>query len=119
MTTNARRIGWMTIALVIVGVASGVWFLTRQRAPGPAAGQTTGAMKDMPGMPGMNMPVAGSGSIQLSAAQIQQFGITFGVAERRLLTGEVRTTGVVAVDETRVVEIAPRFGIEIRLPPHD
>jgi membrane fusion protein, copper/silver efflux system len=57
----------------------------------------------------MNRPTSKSGTVQLSAAQIQQFGITFGSAERRPLTGEVRTTGVVAVDETRVVEIAPRF----------
>jgi len=111
MTTNARRIGWTTVTLVIVGVAAGIWFLTRQRAtPPPTARETADAMKDMPGMGGMNMPTSGSGAIQLSAAQIQQFGITFGVAERRLLTGEVRTTGVVAVDETRVVEVAPRFG---------
>jgi len=65
-------------------------------------------MKDMPGMAGMQM--SGSGTVQLSPSQIRQFGITFGTAERRRLTGEVRTTGVVAADETRVVEVAPRFG---------
>ena len=112
MNTKARRIGWMTGTLVVaVGIALGAWLLTRKRATAPPpAGQAMGEMKDMPGMPGMNMPMSGSGTVQLSAAQIQQFGITFGTAERRRLTGEVRTTGVVAIDETRVVEIAPRFG---------
>ena len=112
MTTNARRIGWMAGALIIAaGVTLGAWFLTRERATtAPPAGQAMGEMKDMPGMAGMNMPMSGSGTVQLSAAQIRQFGITFGTVERRPLTGEVRTTGVVAIDETRIVEIAPRFG---------
>ena len=111
MTTNGRRIAWMAGSIVILaGVALGAWRLARKRAtPVPAATQTMEGMKDMPGMAGMNMPMSGSGTVQLSPAQIQQFGITFGTAERRPLTGEVRTTGVVAVDETRVVEIAPRF----------
>ena len=112
MTTNARRVGWMVGAVTIgAGLALGGWLFIRKRTtPAPAATQTTGEMKDMPGMAGMSMPMSGSGTVRLSAAQIQQFGITFGTAERRPLTGEVRTTGVVAVDETRVVEIAPRFG---------
>ena len=114
MTTNARRIGWTTGSVVVaVGIALGTWFLTRKRvtAPPPAS-QAMREMKDMPGMPGMpgmNMSTSGSGTVQLSATQMQQFGITFGTVERRQLTGEVRTTGVVAIDETRVVEIAPRF----------
>ena len=114
MTPDSRRIAWAAGAVALaVSIALGTWALSRSRgeqatatAKQPAAG-----MKDMPGMAGMSgMQMAGSGTVQLSPSQIRQFGITFGTAERRRLTGEVRTTGIVAADETRVVEVAPRFG---------
>ena len=111
MTTNAGRSRWLwSVPVIAIGIALGAWLLARRPGPAPQpAGQATGEMKDMPGMAGMPMPASGSGTVQLTAAQMQQFGITFATAERRPLTGEMRTTGVVAVDETRVVEIAPRF----------
>jgi Cu(I)/Ag(I) efflux system membrane fusion protein len=40
---------------------------------------------------------------------LAQFGITFGTAEERVLTSDVRTAGAVTVDETRIVQISPRF----------
>ena len=112
--TISRRTSWAATAVgLVVLVALGAWALAGRRRDVPAAkaSQPAGDMKDMPataGMSGMSLPA--SGTVQLSPVQIRQFGITFGTAERRRMTGEVRTTGVVAVDETRVQDVAPRFG---------
>jgi Cu(I)/Ag(I) efflux system membrane fusion protein len=65
-------------------------------------------MQGVPGMAGMDM--TGSGTVKLTAEQMGQFGVTFGSVEVRPLTAEVRTAGAIMVDETRVVQVAPRFG---------
>ena len=62
----------------------------------------------MEGMAGMNMTMGGS--VELTSAQIRQFGVTFDTAKVRPLVAETRTTGVVTFDETRIVQVAPRFG---------
>ena len=59
-------------------------------------------------MPGMAMP--SGGGIQLTAAQMRQFGVTFGSVEQRTLTTELRVAGTVVVDETRIAQVAPKFG---------
>jgi Cu(I)/Ag(I) efflux system membrane fusion protein len=74
---------------------------------GRAAADTAG-MQEMGDMAGMDMP--SDGSVRLTADQIRQFGITFGTVEQRELSAEVRTAGAVAVDETRVAQVAPKFG---------
>lgn len=73
------------------------------------------AAEEQPGMPGMEMEgmagmdMSSDGSIQLTADQLRQFGVTFGTAEVRLLEEGVRTVGIVNFDETRVAEVAPKF----------
>ncbi|MDT8368820.1 MAG: efflux RND transporter periplasmic adaptor subunit [Longimicrobiales bacterium] len=57
-------------------------------------------------MPGMEM----GGELQLTAAEISTFGITFGEAARRPLERSLRAVGLVAYDETRLSRVAPRFG---------
>ena len=59
-------------------------------------------------MAGMQM--SSDGSVQLTLDQIRQFGVTFGTAEERPLEAEVRTVGVVAPDERRIAQVAPKFG---------
>lgn len=76
----------------------------------PAAGSPTGEMNDRPGMEMPGMAAGGDGSVRLSGDQIRTFGVTFGAVERRTLETTVRATGVVAVDESRVVQVAPRVG---------
>jgi multidrug efflux pump subunit AcrA (membrane-fusion protein) len=91
-------------AVILAGV---VWAIAASRGD---TGTTTPA-GEMPGMEGMaGISMAEGGSVMLTAAQIQQFGITFGTVEERPLTRDVRTAGVVTVDETRIVQVAPRFG---------
>lgn len=83
----------------------------RNDEPRGAARPTPDTAQGMEGMGGMaGMDMSGDGSVRLTAAQIREFGITFGFAEQRELAAEVRTVGSVAFDETRVVQVAPKFG---------
>jgi multidrug efflux pump subunit AcrA (membrane-fusion protein) len=75
-----------------------------------ASKRTTAATspQSMSGMPGMSTPPGGT--IQLTTAQIRQFGVTFGSAEQRTLVTELRVPGTVVTDETRIVQVALKFG---------
>jgi len=67
-------------------------------------------MSGMPGMGASNSSNGSNGPVTLTASQIDQFGVTFGTAAVRPLTSEVRTAGVVTFDETKMAQIAPKFG---------
>jgi Cu(I)/Ag(I) efflux system membrane fusion protein len=56
------------------------------------------------------MDMSSGGMVTLTAEQIRQFGVTFDTAEIRTLTPETRATGVVVVNETKLAQVAPRFG---------
>lgn len=82
------------------------------RGDGEAASEAP-AMAGMEGMQGMDMGgmnMSSDGSVRLTADQIRQFGVTFGTVEERLLENEVRTVGSVRFDETRLAQVAPKFG---------
>jgi Cu(I)/Ag(I) efflux system membrane fusion protein len=66
------------------------------------------AMED--GQHDMNMDMSSDGAVMLTPDQIRQFGITFGVTAQRTLHTVVHTVGIVAVDETRLVQVTPKFG---------
>jgi Cu(I)/Ag(I) efflux system membrane fusion protein len=103
----ARR-RWMAlgIALVVLAIVlvAFLWSPWRDR---PSTGQP-GAASTMEGMEGMDM--SADRSVRLTADQIRQFGVTFGSVEERRLEREVRAAGAVTVDETRVTDVAPKFG---------
>jgi Cu(I)/Ag(I) efflux system membrane fusion protein len=111
-----RRISWRStrtqagvVGLLLVVTVVVVFVVRSRQKPVPSSNTTGGrAASNMAGMPGMNM--TSGGAVTLTADQIRQFGITFGSVEVRPLTSETRTTGVVAVDETAVTQIAPKFG---------
>ena len=93
---------------VVALIATIVWVVDRKEA---SARQPAAALRGMPGMPGMDMPMGGEGgTIQLTTAQMRQFGVTFGSVEQRTLTTELRVPGTVVVDETRIVQVALKFG---------
>lgn len=89
------------VILLIVVIA---WQVDRR---GASARQSS-ATSSMSGMPGMSMPSAGA--IELTTAQIRQFGVTFGSVEQRMLVTELRVPGTVVVDETRFAQVALKFG---------
>lgn len=93
---------------VVALIATIVWIVDRKQA---AARQPVAASGGMAGMPGMDMPMGrAGGTVQLTTAQMRQFGVTFGSVEQRTLTTELRVPGTVVMDETRVVQVALKFG---------
>lgn len=97
----------LVISVVLLVVAVIVWQrggfrdadATREAMPGSAAVNSS----DMGGM-----DMSSDGTLQLTTDQIQTFGITFGFAEERLLTNDMRSVGIVTVDESRVAQVTPR-----------
>ena len=114
MTRATRmRVTW---AVVVVATAGAFWLWrdeeqrTTQSAITPS-GKGMQGMQGMSGMQGMaGMSMSADGAIALTADQIRTFGVTFGDAEVRSMTNTVRATGNVVVDETRIVQVAPRVG---------
>lgn len=108
LSRRTKRLAVGGFIIVLVLLAAVIWW---RRAHRPAAAAApAGSMAGMAGMSDMaGMSVSQNGSVQVTAAQIRQFGITFGTAAVRALTSETRTTGVVTFDETRTAQIAPKF----------
>ncbi|HYR10178.1 MAG TPA: efflux RND transporter periplasmic adaptor subunit [Longimicrobium sp.] len=114
---NRLTAGWMRLpargrqaaagGVIVLALLAAALFATGGDEEEPRGQARAGETTAMDGMAGMDMP--SDGSVRLTAAQIQEFGITFGFAEQRTLEDEVRTVGTVAFDETRVVQVAPKF----------
>jgi Cu(I)/Ag(I) efflux system membrane fusion protein/cobalt-zinc-cadmium efflux system membrane fusion protein len=47
--------------------------------------------------------------VQISAQRLQSIGVKVGTVERKVVEGEIRTTGNVAVDETRLAYVQVRY----------
>lgn len=104
---SRRPAGIAVLVLAAVAIAvAGVALLGGGGAEAKEA-ESAGGMAGMD-MGGMDM--SGDGSIRLTASQMQEFGITFGFVEERELQSEVRTVGIVNFDETRMAQVAPKFG---------
>src|SRR5258708_8984862 len=104
-----RRNVWFALAGVLL--AGIVWAMVasrRNESIPPVARAKSSSASAMSGMSGMDM--ANNGSAKLTAGQIRQFGVTFGTVDVRRLVTTARTTGIVAIDETRLVQVAPKFG---------
>ncbi len=104
---------WTTLAAglgAIVLIAGIIWYRNRDQAAEPQAPAASSG--GMAGMPGMDIPPAGAGggTIQLTSAQLRQFGVTFGSVEQRMLVTALRVPGTVVVDETRIAQVALKFG---------
>ena len=97
--------------LVTIGIAAMRNDEEEPRGQARPAGMTgMEGMQGMEGMEGMEgMDMSTDGSVRLTAAQMQEFGITFDFAEQRTLSDEVRTVGIVAFDETRMAQVSPKF----------
>jgi Cu(I)/Ag(I) efflux system membrane fusion protein len=100
---SRRRWIALGIAPVVVAIVL-IAFLWKPWGERPSTGQPDAA----PTMEGMDM--SADPSVRLTADQIRQFGVTFGSVEERRLEREVRAAGAVTVAETRVADVAPRFG---------
>lgn len=100
------------LGLAAIVAAFMAWRLSQRPADGSAAAGAKGARNstaggEMAGMEGMNM--SSGGTVQFTANQLRQFGVTFGDVEERMLENTVRTVGAVTVDEAKLSEVTPRF----------
>lgn len=108
--TRPRHSHWLWLGGLLVALIAAVW-MWRARATTAATPKQAGGMDGMAGMSGMDgMRMTDDGSIALSADQIRTFGVTFGTAEVRAMSNQVRAAGNVTVDETRIVQVVPRVG---------
>src|SRR3984893_8772358 len=98
-------VGNIVLAVVLIGL----WF--HYRVPKPAANvapQMTGpaAQPSAPPHETTETPLV---PLQISPQRLQSIGVKTGRVERKLVEDEIRTTGTVAVDETRLAYVQVRF----------
>lgn len=98
--------------LIFIALLAGIWW--RVRGARVAQNNTVSAPKAQQienGVPGsaqspVETPLA---PVQLSVERLQSIGVKFGEVERKPVRDEIRNTGNVAIDETRVSYVQTRF----------
>ncbi|MDQ6885837.1 MAG: efflux RND transporter periplasmic adaptor subunit [Gemmatimonadota bacterium] len=110
LSPRARRFALAGTVGAVLVIGVGTVLASRNRGAQRTAAGSRAGMSGVRGTEGMaGMSVTQTGSVKLTAAQLRQFGVTFGTAVVRPLTAETRTTGVVTFDETRIAQVAPKF----------
>jgi membrane fusion protein, copper/silver efflux system len=106
MRTATRNIIAASVIASAVAAVVGVTLWRRHQA---SVQSPSGAMASMPGMemPGMAMPT--KGSVTLTPTQARDLRVTFGTVDMRSLAADVRATGIVTFDETRIAQVTPKF----------
>ena len=92
--------GFAVTAGIVLALGAAWWFTRRDppAAGAAAAGAAPVASTD-----------SGRTAVALTAEAARRIGVTYAAVERRSLTSEVRTVGLVSYDETRVKTIAPKI----------
>ena len=107
--TLTRTHQFAIAGVVAVVLAVTVWFLFVRRPADAGKASKSGASAVVSAGSMAGMDVATDGSVNLTASQIRQFGVTFDTAKVRPLTSETRTSGIVTFDETKMAQITPKF----------
>jgi RND family efflux transporter MFP subunit len=113
---NYRQVFFLALVgnAVFIGVLAGIWWTarrsaTKQQPATPASNPAPQPVQSSsPGSapPPNETPLA---PVQLSAERLQSIGVKFGVVERKLVQDEIRATGTVAIDETRLSYVQTRI----------
>ena len=100
--------------LVLIGLLAGIWW--RIRGARLAQNNTVSTPSSQPqqsknlvpdtAQPPAETPLA---PVQLSVERLQSIGVKFGEVERKPVLDEIRVTGNVAMDETRLSYVQTRF----------
>lgn len=100
------------IAVALVLLSGLAWLVLRDGSPRRTAATTTPrtTSAEMSGMDMGGMDMSGDGTVELTAGQLREFNVQFSTVEIRPLSTKVRTVGLVAFDERRLVQVAPKFG---------
>lgn len=108
MKKNLRTWGVLVAALILL-VTAVVWARTRDESPEPVRGMAGMEESDM-AMDMSGMQTGGDGTVRIDPQMVRSLGITLATAELGPVRREIRTTGNVTFDETRLSTIAPKFG---------
>ena len=97
--------------IVFVAALAGLWFHYRRAKPGTGMELQTPASSEQastaaPPQPSGETPLV---PVQISAQRLQSIGVKLGKVEQKLVGDEIRTTGNVAVDETRLAYVQVRY----------
>jgi RND family efflux transporter MFP subunit len=100
--------------IVLVGILAGLWWHDRVgepviRAETPSADAAAQASAEQPAGAAPASAEAPLAPVQISAQRLQSIGVKTGEVERKQVQDEIRTTGSVAVDETRLAYVQARF----------
>jgi RND family efflux transporter MFP subunit len=97
--------------IVLAAVLSGVWLLYRRAKPTPDMGfqtpaSTAQASTLTPSPASAETPLV---PVQISAQRLQSIGVKTGEVEQKVVEDEIRTTGAVAIDETKLAYVQVRY----------
>ncbi|HEV2223138.1 MAG TPA: efflux RND transporter periplasmic adaptor subunit [Candidatus Acidoferrales bacterium] len=114
---NYRRAFFLTAAgnLILLGLLLGAWWhlrgshSTQQAARSVANGVTQSSQPSAPSSSATPPPETPLAPVQISAERLQSIGVKFGVVKKEQVEDEIRTTGTVAIDETRQSYVQTRF----------
>jgi multidrug efflux pump subunit AcrA (membrane-fusion protein) len=99
---------WLVTGLAAV-VALAAWMLLSGKHGSDGKQAAVASSKTSSAdMPGMDMSSPGGG-VRLTASQIREFGVTFDTVSVRTLESEVRAPASIAMDESRIAQITPKF----------
>lgn len=96
---------------VLLAVATRIWWHYRSEKP-PAempAPQTEPESTGSPGAPAPASQETPLAPVQLSPQRLQSIGVKTSAVQRKPVAGEIRTTGTVALDETRLAYVQVRY----------
>lgn len=99
---------------VFIGVLAGIWWSARrstatQHPATPASNPATQPVQSSSPGPAPLPTETPLAPVQLSPERLQSIGVKFGVVERTPVKDEIRATGTVAIDETRLSYVQTRI----------
>ena len=108
---------WLAVILnlVLAVILSRIWW--RDRTPGPAMSREQTAMAPPTPQGSIETSVAAAPAtdgvpmtpVRISAQRLQSIGVKTGTVKRRRVDDDIRTTGNVVVDESRLAYVQVRF----------
>jgi len=101
----------LVVNVALAGVAIGLWWHSRSARATVTAGETPGTATTQTaasesGVSTVETPLT---PVQISPQRLQSIGVTTGEVQRKEVVDEIRTTGNVAIDETRLAYVQTRF----------
>lgn len=100
--------------IALVALLTGLWWHSHggddKRPASSVRSDSLAESSSVPPAPASSSPAEPAlAPVQLSADRLQSIGVKFGTVERKELHDEIRVTGNVAVDETRLSYVQTRF----------